>query len=162
MSISIKILDQSSLSTACKVITRGFSTVAEEFGFTRANCPTHPAFLHLEDLERDYLAGYQMLGLYASEQLASFVALERDGNICHLHNLSTLPPCRHRGYGQILLQHGCHTAALLGAETMAVSILDENVRLKNWFLASGFLPVHTEPMDGFPFSVVQLSKSLIA
>ncbi len=161
MSISIKILDRASLPAALQVVTRSFSTVAEEFGLTRENCPGNTAFIRLEDLERDYDGGNQMFGLYASEQLASFAELSPKGDgIYMVQRLSTLPPYRHRGYGGVLLRHCMDTAAMLGGKAVEVGIIDENVRLKNWYIQHGFITVGTERHEGLPFTVGRLARSL--
>ena len=161
MSLSIKILDKASLPAALQVVTRSFSTVAEEFGLTRENCPGNTAFIQLEDLERDYDAGNQMFGLYASEQFASFAELAPSGDgIYQIKRLSTLPPYRHRGYGGILLKHCMDTAGILGGKAVEVGILDDNLRLKNWYIRHGFVAVGTERYEGLPFAVGKLARSL--
>ncbi len=161
MSISIKILDKNTLPAVLQVVTRSFSTVAEEFGLTRENCPEHTAFVQLDDLERDYENGYQMFGLYTAEQLASFASLSSLGDgVYQINRLSTLPPYRHRGYGRILLKHCEEAAAMLGAVSVEVTIIDENTRLKNWYLCQGFVPVRVEQIDGLPCTVGHLAKNL--
>lgn len=40
------------LNSSLKVITESFSTVAAEFGLTKENCPTHPAFMTLANYRR--------------------------------------------------------------------------------------------------------------
>lgn len=45
------------LPACLEVIRKSFSTVAEEFGLTPENCPTHTSFVPLSRLEGEYQRG---------------------------------------------------------------------------------------------------------
>lgn len=136
------------------VIHRSFATVAEEFGFTRENCPTHTSFIPLSYLEAQMSWGWHMCALYAGRTIIGYMSLSKeDDDTYKLHNLAVLPEYRHGGFGKRLLDHAKDVVKSLGGKAMKIGIIEESTVLKNWYMANGFVPTGTRIVEHLPFTV---------
>ena len=138
-----------------QVIRRSHQTVADEFGFTKENAPRYVAFAtdenrliwHMDqehrlmflDEESGIIRGYYSL------------LLKQDGE-CELGNLSVLPEYRHQGIGTELLRHSIGIARARHCKKMRLSIVEENVVLRQWYEQNGAIHTGTEKFDFFPFT----------
>jgi ribosomal protein S18 acetylase RimI-like enzyme len=142
------------LDTCAAVIRRSFLTVAEEFGLTEQTVPTNGAFIRTERLQREYQNGLLMLGFYQEGSLAGIVQLEpKENGLWVLEKLSVLPECRHRGYGRELVAFCREKVEALGGSLISIGIIEENTRLKNWYLSLGFQHTGTRTFSHLPFTV---------
>lgn len=146
--------DECMLHDCVNVIQKSFITVANDFGLTRENCPTNGAFLTLDKLQHDFSKGDLMFAKYAVENIAGFVELsKKDDKIYELKRLAVLPENRHKGHGKELLVFAKSKAFSLGAEKITIGIIEENLRLKNWYQANGFIHTGTKTFSHLPFTV---------
>ena len=138
-----------------RVIRRSHQTVADEFGFTEENAPRYVAFAtdenrliwHMDhehrlmflDEESGIIRGYYSL------------LLKQNGE-CELGNLSVLPEYRHQGIGSELLRHSIGIAREHHCKTMHLSIVEENIVLRQWYEQNGAIHTGTEKYDFFPFT----------
>ena len=153
----IRQLDPAEFSLAAELIRKSFSTVAEQFGLTMQNCPTHTSFVVTAQwLQNQYDWGWFMYGLYEDNQIVGYISIsksrETDGAY-EPHNLAVLPEYRHKGYGGQLLDLCKAKAKELGASTLHIGIIEENTVLKNWYAANGFIHTGTKRFPLFPFTV---------
>jgi|GEM_PF-2401433 len=102
---------------AARIIRRAFATVAEEFGLTRENYPTHPSFLTEERLLGEIARGLHLFILEEDGSPACMVGLRRleDGTTA-LERLAVLPEHRHRGCGVRLVEFVCRQEVLYWTE----------------------------------------------
>lgn len=136
------------------VIREGFLTVAREFGLTEQNCPTNGAFLKDERLLADRGEGALQYGLYEDNTLIGFMELKRkQGALFTLEKLTVLPAFRHKGCGALLLDFARTEALRLGGEVLSIGIIEENTRLKEWYLLHGFVHTGTHKFPHLPFTV---------
>jgi len=63
-----EITDPAEFAASAKVIRNSFKTVAEEFGLTRDNTPTHPAFLTVRWLREKKSDDVKYFGLFLVPQ----------------------------------------------------------------------------------------------
>ena len=138
-----------------RVIRRSHQTVADEFGFTEENAPRYVAFAtdenrliwHMDhehrlmflDEESGIIRGYYSL------------LLKQNGE-CELGNLSVLPEYRHQGIGSELLRHSIGIAREHHCTMMRLSIVEENIVLRQWYEQNGAIHTGTEKYDFFPFT----------
>ena len=103
------------LNECLEVIHKSFSTVAEQFGLTKDNCPKHTSFIPIYFLETQMNWGWHMFALCSEEKIVGYMSLskEDDGSF-ELHNLAVLPELRHNGYGKILLDYAKDKVKSLG------------------------------------------------
>ncbi|MBP3704108.1 MAG: GNAT family N-acetyltransferase [Clostridia bacterium] len=149
------------LSVCLAVIRRSFATVAEEFGLTPENCPTHTSFMPLEKLQKHFDWGWQMFMLIEGDVSVGFYGLSEKENGCfELHNLAVLPEYRHHGYGRQLLEDAKRRVLEQGGNALEIGIIEEHTVLKNWYIANGFVPVGTKTFPHLPFTAGYLTCPL--
>jgi ribosomal protein S18 acetylase RimI-like enzyme len=135
------------------VIHTGYETVAAEFGLTEENCPNRGrASLPMEKLAADFEAGTLMFGYFLDHRLVGFLGMAmQDGALCKLNDVVVLPECRGKGVGQTLLDFCKAEAVRLGAAKIRLGMINDNTRLKTWYVTNGFATVETRQYDGAPF-----------
>ena len=134
------------------VIRESFSTVAKEFNLTKENCPNHTSFMKAEKLQEHCDSGYLMYGYCLDENIVGYVSLSKqDNNAYELHNLAVLPEYRHFGYGKELLEFCKDKAKELGGDKILLDMIEENVRLKSWYAANGFVHTGIKKFENKPF-----------
>lgn len=159
----IKKIERKDIAACVKLIKEGFSTVADEFGFTIENAPRFTAFAtteerlkwHLENEKRPmyvFCENGNIVGYYS--------LLLQNNNECELNNLCVIPSCRHKGIGEKLLRHAFQIAQELNCNTMNIGIVEENKVLKEWYKSFGFVHIGTHKFDFFPFTCGYMKKNL--
>ena len=152
----IRQIQISEFPVAVEMLRTSFLTVAKELDLTEENCPRHTAFsTTLEELHKHYNRGWLMYGLYEDTRLSGYVSLsksrETDGEY-ELHNLGVLPECRHKGYGRELIDFCKNKVKELGGDKITLGMVEENTRLKNWYMQNGFIHTGSKKFDGFTFT----------
>ena len=155
------ITDVSGLRRSVAVIRESFKAVADEFGLTEENCPTNPAFITLERLEKLREKGAEFFGLYEDGEQIGFVALEKaEGGVHYLEKLAVVPGHRHKGHGKNLVDFACdYTAAAYGT-AVSIGIMDNHTLLKDWYKTLGFIESGTKRFEHLPFAVCFMEKRL--
>ena len=147
-------LSKHHLPMYAEVIRQSFTTVAHELNLTQENCPGHTSFISNEKLESVYTDKYYPFGYFLDEKLVGFVAITDNGNdIFEIHNLAVLPEYRHSKYGKELLDFCKTKVKELGGNKIAIGIIEENIMLKEWYLANGFIHTGTKQFEHLPFTV---------
>jgi len=72
-----EILSEKELENSVKVIADSFQTVAVEFNLTKDNCPTHPSFVTVKQLNEMKRKGLKLFGLFENDMQIGFVAAKR-------------------------------------------------------------------------------------
>jgi len=150
----IRRLETSDFPLAASVIRASFATVANELGLTEQNCPKHVSFVTTaERLETHHNWGWRIYGLYEDGQLVGYVSISMEGDgVYEIHNLAVLPGYRHNGCGKQLLDFCMAKVRELGGSKVAISIIEENAVLKNWYAAYGFVHTGTKKFGHLPFT----------
>ncbi|NLD87947.1 MAG: GNAT family N-acetyltransferase [Clostridiales bacterium] len=145
--------DREELNECLEVIHQSFSTVAEQFGLTKENCPKHTSFLPLSAIEAQIDRGWRMFALYAGKKIIGYISLsEESDDTFELHNFAVLPEYRHNGFGKLLLDHAKDTVKSLGGSVIKIGIIEESTVLKNWYIANGFVHTGVKKYDHLPFT----------
>jgi len=151
---SIQPLNAQNLHKYADVIRRSFATVAQDFGWTRDNCPGHTSFITNERLASKIKDGYYPFGLCISEKIIGFVSLtDMGGGVYEMNDVSVLPNYRHFGYGKELLDFSKAKVKELRGSKITIGIVEENVVLKDWYIANGFVHIGTKQFEHLPFMV---------
>jgi len=144
---------------SAKVIRDSFRTVAEEFGLTRENCPSHPSFMTVRWLREQNGKGVKFFGLFEDERQIGFVAVEKaDDGPWWVEKLAVLPAHRHGGNGAKLIGCALDYVRKRGGETVCLGMINEHTVLKNWYLSLGFRAVSTRSFPGLPFTVCFMER----
>ena len=151
---SIYLLDIKYLPEYADVIRRSFATVAQDFGYTRENCPGHTSFITNEQLKNKMKDGYYPYGYFLDDKLIGFVSLTDMGSgIYKMDNVAVLPEYRHNKYGRALLDFCKAKVKEFGGSKIIIGLIEENVILKNWYTSNGFIHVGVKRIESLPFMV---------
>ncbi|MBW1849587.1 MAG: GNAT family N-acetyltransferase [Deltaproteobacteria bacterium] len=143
------------------LIKRSFRDVAERFGLTKENCPTHPSFYTTDRMASDFEKNIQYFLLENSRLLVGCAALETaTSDTCYLERLGVLPAKRRNGYGTPLVEHVFAEARSIGAKRISIGIIANDRKLKSWYSNIGFLEKETKEFKHLPFLVTFMMYDL--
>lgn len=152
---------ESDIPRLAAIIRNSHRDVAERFGLTPENCPTHPSNCAPEWIEAAFAKGVTYYTLEAGCVPCGCVALERAGDgVCYLERLAVLPEFRDKGFGKALVNHIFDEAKRLGASHVGIGIIAGHVELQAWYERLGFLKKNTARFKHLPFDVTFMGKSL--
>ena len=156
-----EIEDDDALSNSAKVIRDSFRTVAIEFNLTRENCPTHPSFVTVEQLNGLKEKGLRFFGFFLDDRQVGFVAVEKaDDNLYYMEKLAILPEYRHNGYGARLVKFVLDYIRNSSGRKLSIGIIDGHTVLKHWYKGMGFEEISTRDFDHLPFTVCFMEMDL--
>jgi N-acetylglutamate synthase-like GNAT family acetyltransferase len=145
------------------LIRDSFHDVAERFGLTPQNCPTHPSFCTREWVESAMDKGVRFYVIESDGEPCGCVALERhDDQVCYLERLAVLPGHRERGLGRVLTEHVFDQAWKMGAQRVEIGIISDDTELMDWYKRLGFSVKGTADFDHLPFEVTFMARELPA
>jgi len=157
----IRRLAAADLEQAAQVVRQGFKTVTKEFRLTMENCAVYGMFMRTERLILDFMKGELMYGLYIDGMMAGFLQLAKNGDRVSLKKIVVLPQYRCQGYGSALMEFAEKQAAEWGASCLALSFIEEDSRLKQWYTHRGFLHTGVKRYNNLPFTVGTMEKSVL-
>lgn len=150
----IRRIKETEIEECAAVIRKSFATVAKEFNITKVNCPTHTSFIQADKLKFKFDLGCPMFAYIDDNKIVGYFSLvPKQNGIMELDHLSVLPEYRHKGYGAEMIKYAIATAKSMNAETIKISIIEENAILKNWYLQNGFVHLETRRFEHMPFTV---------
>lgn len=156
-----EINNESELRDSARVIRNAFKTVALEFNLTRKNCPTHPSFVTVRQLNELRRRGLKLFGLFLGDTQIGFVAVEKaDKSLFYIEKLAILLEHRHNGYGKKLMEFALEYIKVNGGKKVSIGIIDEHIVLKNWYRELGFEVTTTKKFAHLPFTVCFMEKEI--
>lgn len=158
----VKVNSQKDLENSLIIINKSFITVADDFGLTKENSPTNPAFINIDSLKSLILKTDDLFLLKHNTKPVGFYALENSGDniVYYLERLSILPDYRHNGLGEKLLDHAFDEVKNRDGKKISIGIIDNNIKLKNWYIRYGFKENLIKKYDHLPFDVCFMSKEV--
>lgn len=150
----IQVKNKEQLNICLDIIRSSFITVAEEFGLTENNCPSHTAFMTIDKLQKQFDDGRPMFLFHQDDiPVGYFSLLKCRDEEWELNNLAVLPEHRHLGIGKAMVDYAVATVKNYGGAKISIGIIEENTLLKNWYLKLGFTHVSTYKFEHLPFTV---------
>ena len=150
----IQVENKEQLNICLDIIRSSFITVAEEFGLTENNCPSHTALLTIDNLERQFDDSRPMFLFYQDANPVGYFSLAKCSNEeWELNNLAVLPENRHFGIGKTMVDYAVKMVKSYGGNKISIGIIEENTKLKNWYLKLGFNHISTRKFEHLPFTV---------
>lgn len=144
------------------MVRESFLEVAERFGLTPENCPTHPSFCTKEWVEAAMNKGIRFYMIEDLGKPCGCVALERhDDQAYYLERLAVLPRYRRKGFGKALVEHILDQAEKMGAHRVEIGIISEHTEIKDWYQRLGFSLKGTATYDHLPFEVTFMSREIL-
>ncbi len=146
-----------------KVLRAGFATEVADFGITRENTPSNPAFWENSAIAAVVGRGFDPFAVEHDGRIVGCVfagpSKSRPG-VWSLRHLAVDPTARHAGYGAALVAEGARRARAAGAEALAIGIVAENVRLSDWYRRLGFESIDKTAYPGLVFTVERMRLPL--
>jgi N-acetylglutamate synthase-like GNAT family acetyltransferase len=155
MECRIRVGTSTDIDVLTEIIQDSFLDVAERFGLTPQNSPTHPSNCSSEWIIREMNRGVTYYILENGEQPVGCVALEKiSDEVCYLERLAVLPEQRRQGFGEALVKHALSEARNLGVFRVQIGIIAEHRELYDWYEKLGFEIVEEKifPQLVFPVS----------
>ncbi len=157
----IAVQEKTMLPICLQIIHKSFATVAEDFNLTKENCPGHTAFMALEKLQNSFESGNSMFLYYSDSIPVGFFSLKQiDGETWELDHLAVLTEFRHHGIGKELLDYAEETVYEQNGKLLKIGIMEENIKLKQWYLKNGFVSTGTKRFEHLPFTVGFMEKDV--
>lgn len=150
----VKVDSKKQLEICLDIIHKSFITVADDFDLTKGNCPSHTAFISLEKLKAQYLAGRAMFLYEKDGEKVGYFSLKKNSDAVELDNLAVLPSYRHLGIGKEMIVFAKEYASdRLHADKLTIGIIEENTVLRKWYENLGFVHTGTKKFPHLPFTV---------
>ena len=154
MGLQIRVGTKADIDVLVEIIQDSFLNVAERFGLTPQNSPTHPSNCRPEWLLREMNRGITFYMLENEEQPVGCVALEKiSDEVCYLERLAVLPQERRKGFGEALVKHVLSEARLLDVYRVGIGIIADHKELQDWYEKLGFEEVESKRFPQLIFRV---------
>ena len=159
--LKIRAGTQKDIGILTEIIRSSFRDVADRFGLTQENCPTHPSNCTADWIQGDMDRGVTYFILEDNGFASGCVALElADSELCYLERLAVQPPQRERGFGRALVNYVLAEAKRSRARRVSIGIIAEQTELKNWYQKIGFVEAETKEFAHLPFRVTFMSYTV--
>jgi N-acetylglutamate synthase-like GNAT family acetyltransferase len=150
----IRVCTKEDIDVLVDIIVDSFQDVAERFGLTPQNNPTHPSNCRPEWIMREMNRGVAYYILEADGRPVGCVALEKiSDEVCYLERLAVLPQERRKGFGEALVKQVLAEARLLKAYRVQIGIIAEHQELHDWYEKLGFEEVESKQFSPLVFRV---------
>jgi len=144
-----------------EIINKSFITVANEFGYTIENSPTFPAFIKYGIIENEIKNGLKIFVYKKKKEWVGCVGYTKDTeDLYKIKRLAVLPEYRHLGIGKRLLKYNESKIKRNGGKIVEVHIVDNNEKLKQWYIKYGYKVIDIEEIKGLPFKVCKMQKTI--
>lgn len=158
MGLQIRVGTKADIHVLVEIIQDSFLDVAERFGLTPQNSPTHPSNCRPEWLLREMNRGVTFYMLENDGQPVGCAALEKiSDEVCYLERLAVLPQERRKGFGEALVKHVLSKARLLDVYRVGIGIIAEHKELQNWYEKLGFEEVESKRFPQLIFQVTLMA-----
>ncbi len=155
MKCEIREATSSDIDILVELIQNAFEDVAERFGLTPQNSPTHPSNCRPEWLLREMNRGVVFYVLEDNGQPAGCVALEKiNDEVCYLERLAVLPHQRRKGLGEMLVRRALSEARCQNVHRVQIGIIAEHEELRAWYEKLGFDEVESKTFPQLVFRVM--------
>ena len=145
------------------VLRAGFATEVSDFGITRQNTPSNPAFWDETSVPTVVAKGFEPFAIEQGGRILGCAfagpSKSRPG-VWSLRHLAVDPNARHAGHGGTLVEEGACRARAAGAGVLAIGIVAENTRLSAWYGRLGFQSIDKTRYPGLVFTVEVMQLNL--
>jgi diamine N-acetyltransferase len=158
-----ELVSEQELRDCVALLRKSFGTVAQEFGLTEESAPTNAAFTTLENLRRHQQDGMKFYGMVHSLSLIGCVGIKRSKSsklVFYIERLAVVPEQRNHGYGGKLLSFAIDQIRREGGTKASIGLMDNNRKLKKWYISKGFVQHDCRRIEHLPFKVCFMSKTI--
>ncbi len=147
-------VESEQLPACLETLHSAFGKSAEQFGYTKETYPSSAAYVTLEELTEAKKDGVHMYAACVDGgTVAGYAQLQKlGGGVYAFRRFAVLPEYQSLGIGRALVAHCRERAALYGGKKMTLLMIDENKKLKDFYISCGFRVVKTATDDSYPFT----------
>lgn len=143
------------------IIRESFKDVADMFGLTREDCPSHPAYCQPSWMDEGFAKGIRFFVVEEAARPLGCVGMSRPANgECELLRLAVLPQERHKGLGRLLVEHVIEQARSLRLRRVNLALIAGHVQLRQWYEQLGFVLKTVEKPPHLPFEVASMAMEI--
>jgi ribosomal protein S18 acetylase RimI-like enzyme len=154
----IKLSDSQDIT---RIINKSFMTVADEFGYTKEDIPTFPAFIESNIIENEIKSGIKIFGYKKNKKIMGCAGyMKYTDEIFKIKRLAVLPEYRHLGIGKKLLKYNEKIIKMNCGKKIEAHIVNSNEQLKQWYKKNGYKEIEIEEINGLPFKVCKMQKKI--
>ena len=158
MEYRIRVGTKEDIDVLTEIIQDSFLDVAEQFGLTPQNSPTHPSNCRAEWIMREMNRDVTYYILENDGLPAGCVALEKiNDEVCYLERLAVLPGQRRQGFGEALVKHALSEARNIGVFRVQIGMIAEHQELLDWYEKLGFEKLEEKNFPRLVFPVAFMS-----
>jgi ribosomal protein S18 acetylase RimI-like enzyme len=158
-----KVTAQDDFQLLSELLNDSFITVANEFGITKDNCPSHNAFINSETLKSKLTSNREFYRLEEDGNSIGFITIEKADkkrDTFYIEKVAVHPDHRHKGLGKRLMDFATKRIIESNGKKVSVSLIDSNKILKDWYKKQGYIETGTKVFDHLPFKVCFMDKEL--
>jgi len=147
------------------VLNAAFAIEVADFGITRDNTPSNPAFWTSTAIPAVVGRGFELFALEDDGRIVgcAFAGPSKSrAGVWSLRHLAVDPTTQRAGHGARLVADGARRARAAGAVVLAIGIVAENTRLSAWYRRLGFESIDKNQYPGLVFTVERLQLPLEA
>lgn len=154
-------VEESQLSDCLKTLHAAFGESAKIYGYTRETYPSSGAFITLQDLAEAKKRGVHMYAAYVDGIVAGYVQLEKlEAGAYAFRRFAVLPQYQKLGIGRALVSHCRARAELYGGKKLTLIMINQNQRLKDFYVSNGFRVVCVAKDESYPFEYAVMELEL--
>jgi len=162
MEFSIREAAESEAETIVRILGKSFTPVAERFGLTPDNCPSHPSFAKPNWIEWEFEHdGRYFLGCRPDGSAIACVSImgQEDGS-AELRRVATIPECQKQGIGERMVAHAEGKCLEMGFRRAEIGIIAKQEELHQWYRDLGYRDARRQSFPQLPFLVQFMAKDL--
>lgn len=154
-------VEEHQLPDCLKTLHAAFGESAKIYGYTRESYPSSGAFITLDDLMQAKKRGVHMYAAYVEGVVAGYVQLEKlEMGVYAFRRFAVLPQYQKLGIGRALVSHCRARAELYGGKKLTLIMINQNQRLKDFYISNGFRVVRTALDSSYPFEYAVMELEL--
>lgn len=154
-------VEEHQLPDCLKTLHAAFGESAKIYGYTRESYPSSGAFITLDDLMQAKKRGVHMYAAYVEGVVAGYVQLEKlEMGVYAFRRFAVLPQYQKLGIGRALVSHCRARAELYGGKKLTLIMINQNQRLKDFYVSNGFRVVRVAKDESYPFEYAVMELEL--
>jgi len=144
-----------------EILNKAFLTVAQQFGFTKENASTFPAFINSDRIDGFLQNGLKMYGYKNNDLIIGCAGYSYyKDQVYFIERLATLPEYRHLGIGRKLMDFVESKIVEIGGKIAEIHVVDKNLILREWYKQLGYVEIRIDEIKTLPFNSCVMNKEL--
>ena len=157
----IQLIKREQLQECLDILKQGYEHTALTYGMTEENCPYRGRTrLPYQIFENEYNNGHMMYGYICDNKLAGFLSLYKEERTMNINDIVILPEYQNKGFGSRLMQYAKEKAMESDCSKLALGMVHDNLKLREWYEKEGFHTVRLVNFDTVSYTVGNMEKEI--